>query len=33
LTALPVSHWFTGDWVVGGYFADFTLALWRIKKL
>jgi Membrane bound O-acyl transferase family len=33
LTALPVSHWYTGDWVVGGYFADFTLALWRIKKL
>jgi hypothetical protein len=32
-TALPVSHWYTGDWVVGGYFADFTLALWRIKKL
>lgn len=33
LTALPISHWYTGDWAVGGYFADFSLALWHIRKL
>lgn len=33
LTALPVSHWYTGDWAVGGYFNDFAIALWHIKKL
>lgn len=33
MTALPVSHWYTGDWVVGGYFSDFAIALWHIKKL
>ena len=33
LTALPVSHWYTGDWAVGGYFDDFAIALWHIRKL
>ena len=33
LTALPVSHWYTGDWAVSGNFSDFGLALWSIKKL
>lgn len=33
LTALPVSHWYTGDWAMSGYFSDFALALWHIKKL
>ncbi|KAL7559191.1 hypothetical protein ACA910_013198 [Epithemia clementina (nom. ined.)] len=33
LTALPVSHWFTGDWAVGGYFSDFAIGLWHIRKI
>ena len=33
LTALPVSHWYMGDWAVGGYFNDFTIALWHVRKL
>ncbi|CAB9513380.1 Pfam:DUF821 [Seminavis robusta] len=33
LTALPVTHWYTGDWAVGGFFADYAVALWAIKKL
>jgi hypothetical protein len=33
LTALPVSHWYTGDWAVGGYFSDFALGTFLIKKL
>lgn len=33
LTALPVSHWFTGDWAIGGYFESLAKALWLIKKL
>lgn len=33
LTALPVSHWFTGDWVLGGFFSDFVVGLWHIKKV
>jgi len=33
LTALPVSHWYTGDWAVGGYFRDFAVALFHIQKL
>jgi Zn-dependent protease len=31
LLALPISHWFTGDWAVGGMYSDFALALWRVK--
>jgi hypothetical protein len=65
LTALPVAHWYAGDWAVvrswscavailchctfcespthsrhllfhlwkGGYFSDFAIALWHIRKL
>mmetsp|Transcript_249 Transcript_249/g.742 ORF Transcript_249/g.742 Transcript_249/m.742 type:complete len:438 (-) Transcript_249:168-1481(-) len=33
LTALPLSHWYSGDWVVGGYFDDLSLGLWHIKKI
>ena len=33
LTALPVSHWFTGDWAAGGYFSDFSVGLWHIRKV
>eukprot|EP00546_Thalassionema_frauenfeldii_P002392 CAMPEP_0178932630 /NCGR_PEP_ID=MMETSP0786-20121207/22746_1 /TAXON_ID=186022 /ORGANISM="Thalassionema frauenfeldii, Strain CCMP 1798" /LENGTH=247 /DNA_ID=CAMNT_0020609987 /DNA_START=535 /DNA_END=1276 /DNA_ORIENTATION=+ len=28
LTAVPVMHWYGGDWVTGGYFADLSLACW-----
>jgi Membrane bound O-acyl transferase family len=31
-TALPVSHWYTGDWVVGGYFHDLSIGLWMVRK-
>jgi hypothetical protein len=31
LTALPVSHWYTGDWARGGFFSDFAHGLWRIR--
>ena len=24
MTSIPISHLFTGDWIVGGYFQDFT---------
>jgi len=33
LTALPVIHWYGGDWVTGGYFADLSLGLWIVQKL
>ena len=33
LTALPVSHWFTGDWAIGGLYADYAIGLWHIRKL
>jgi len=32
-TALPVSHWFVGDWIVGGFFKDWAPAFLLIKKL
>lgn len=32
-TALPVGHWFTGDWVEGGFFADWAPAFALIKKM
>lgn len=28
---LPVSHLFTGDWAVGGYFSDFAIGLWQLR--
>eukprot|EP00546_Thalassionema_frauenfeldii_P016849 CAMPEP_0178898766 /NCGR_PEP_ID=MMETSP0786-20121207/2526_1 /TAXON_ID=186022 /ORGANISM="Thalassionema frauenfeldii, Strain CCMP 1798" /LENGTH=432 /DNA_ID=CAMNT_0020569547 /DNA_START=58 /DNA_END=1356 /DNA_ORIENTATION=+ len=33
LTAVPVMHWYGGDWVTGGYFADLSLACWKIVPL
>jgi hypothetical protein len=33
LTALPVSHWYSGDWAKGGYFHDLSIGLWQIRKL
>lgn len=32
-TSLPVSHWYTGDWAVGGNYSDFAIALWHVKKV
>ena len=31
LTALPVSHWYTGDWARGGFFTDFAHGLWHFR--
>lgn len=33
LLALPISHWFTGDWAVGGFFSDLAMGLWTIRKI
>jgi Membrane bound O-acyl transferase family len=33
LTSLPVSHWYTGDWAMGGYFSDLSIGLFHIRKL
>ena len=33
LTALPVSHWFTGDWIVGNFFRHVTQGLFVIRKI
>ena len=30
MTVLPIAHWFCGDWIVGHYFHDFSLALFKI---
>lgn len=30
---LPVGHWYYGDWAVGGFFRDFAVGLWHIRKL
>lgn len=32
-TALPMTHWFTGDWVKGGYFKDYTIGLPLIVRI
>ena len=32
LTALPVAHWYVGDWVEGGYFYDLSIGLWTIRR-
>jgi Membrane bound O-acyl transferase family len=32
-TALPVSHWFTGDWVLGGNYEAIIQVLWIVKRL
>jgi len=33
LIHVPFSHWYYGDWVKAGFFHEFTLALWHIRKL
>lgn len=33
LTSLPVTHWYIGDWVKGGYFEDISIGLWQVRKL
>jgi Membrane bound O-acyl transferase family len=33
LTGLPVSHWYMGDWVRGGFFADLSIGMWILRKV
>jgi len=33
LLHVPFSHWYYGDWVVGGYFNEIAIGLWQIKKI
>jgi hypothetical protein len=33
LLALPISHWYNGDWAIGGLFRDFSIALLHIEKV
>ena len=30
MTALPFTHWFAGDWIVGGYFKHFSVGVFKI---
>jgi len=30
---LPIGHWFSGDWAMGGYFQDFTMGLWHVDRI
>jgi hypothetical protein len=30
MTVLPIAHWYVGDWIVGEYFHDFSLGLFKI---
>jgi hypothetical protein len=30
MTALPFAHWFAGDWIVGGYFRQFSMGTFKI---
>ena len=32
-TALPVTHWFTGDWIVGDFFRQLSIGLFVIRKM
>jgi len=32
-TALPVSHWFTGDWAMGGMLKDFAPGCWYMRTV
>jgi Membrane bound O-acyl transferase family len=32
-TALPVAHWYVGDWAVGELFGHLSFGLWVIRKL
>lgn len=31
LICLPISFWYYGDWIMGGYFKDFSICVWLIK--
>jgi len=33
MTGLPVSHWYTGDWAMGGKYSDFAIGLWHVHKI
>ena len=33
LTGLPVAHWYTGDWLVGGMFRDFSTAVFLVRRI
>lgn len=33
LTALPVGHWYFGDWIAGQYFHHLSIGLWTIRKV
>ena len=33
LVHVPLGHWYFGSWIVGGYFSDFAVGLWHIRKL
>ena len=33
LTVVPVSHWFTGDWVVGNFFRHLSMGMCVIRKI
>ena len=33
LTGCPTAHWYTGDWTLGGKFADFVTAVFYIRKI
>ena len=33
LPALPLVHWFVGEWVLGGFFEGLSLGFWRIVKM
>ena len=33
LLHLPVLHWYLGDWIRGGYYEHFAIALWHIKPV
>ena len=33
LIHLPFAHWYVGDWIVGKYFDDFSIALWHVRQV
>jgi hypothetical protein len=30
LTALPIAHWYPGDWIVGQYWHDYSIGIFKI---
>ena len=30
LTVLPICHWYCGDWIVGQFFHDYSVGLFKI---